>query len=138
MVTLFFVSLLIGVAVVPLEKEVGNIKNLSDGLWWAVTTITTVGYGDVAPVTIPGRLLGALLQLLGATMYGLVIALLSTYMSRSQDEFYWGRLFERIDRLEVQIEELKKRTGYMVKTDQEKDELQDQQHEKLSEENARE
>jgi hypothetical protein len=35
-------------------------------------------------------------------------------------------LFERIDRLELQVEELKKRTGYMVRTDQEKDERHEQ------------
>ncbi len=115
------VSLLLGVAVVPLEKSVGNITTISDGLWWAVSTVTTVGYGDRVPVTNEGRLIGVVLQIVGAMMFGVVIAIISHYFSRVQDEFYWNRLFERLDRLEGGIDEVQKRTGFIVKSGEKSD-----------------
>jgi voltage-gated potassium channel len=36
--------------------------------WWAVTTVTTVGYGDVVPVTVGGRIVGAMLMLTGLSL----------------------------------------------------------------------
>lgn len=47
-----------------------NIKSLGDALWWAVVTITTVGYGDRYPVTSEGRALGALLMTCGVALFG--------------------------------------------------------------------
>jgi voltage-gated potassium channel len=46
-----------------------NILTLSDGLWWAVTTVTTVGYGDRYPTTSMGRGIGVALMLLGITLF---------------------------------------------------------------------
>jgi len=40
-------------------------KNAFSGLWWAVATLTTVGYGDIYPITVAGRVIGALIALLG-------------------------------------------------------------------------
>ena len=40
-------------------------KSILSGIYWAVVTITTVGYGDIAPVTIAGRFLSVLVMLLG-------------------------------------------------------------------------
>lgn len=117
LILLLVVSLILGLAIVPFERRVGNITTYGDGLWWAITTITTVGYGDKVPVTNSGKIVGVMLQVMGAMMFGIVIAIISNYVSRSQDEFYWNRLFQRLDRLETQTEELKKRTGYIVKTD---------------------
>jgi voltage-gated potassium channel len=43
----------------------GNIRSTSDVLWWAMTTVTTVGYGDRFPVTAEGRIVGAVLMVSG-------------------------------------------------------------------------
>lgn len=43
----------------------GNIQSFVDGLWWALTTITTVGYGDAFPVTVGGRVIAGVLMLTG-------------------------------------------------------------------------
>ncbi len=47
-----------------------NIKGVEDALWWAVVTMTTVGYGDRYPVTSEGRLVGALLMIAGVGLFG--------------------------------------------------------------------
>ena len=54
--------------------------SLGDGLWWAVVTTTTVGYGDYYPVTVPGKVVGAVLMVLGIGVLGGFTATLATYI----------------------------------------------------------
>jgi voltage-gated potassium channel len=56
------------------EREDGNINTLDEALWWAVTTITTVGYGDRYPVTTEGRAIAVFLMFLGISLFSLVTA----------------------------------------------------------------
>lgn len=59
------------IAVFNCEKhiETGNIKNLSDSLWWAMATVTTIGYGDRFPVSDLGRIIGGFVMILGVGLY---------------------------------------------------------------------
>jgi voltage-gated potassium channel len=63
----------------------GNITNAADALWWSVTTISSVGYGDLYPVTTGGRFCAAVLMVLGiglfATLAGIVADLLRSLSS---------------------------------------------------------
>lgn len=57
------------------------------GLWWAVQTVTTVGYGDVAPKDPAGRLLGAAVMLEGTAFIAIITAVItSSFIARAQDE----------------------------------------------------
>lgn len=51
-----------------------------DAMWWGVTTITTVGYGDVYPVTPEGRIAAAVLMLLGISIFGVITATITSYL----------------------------------------------------------
>ncbi|MEW6745267.1 MAG: potassium channel family protein [Planctomycetota bacterium] len=51
-------------------------SSIPASMWWAVTTITTVGYGDLIPVTVPGRLLAAIIAILGIGMFALPTSIL--------------------------------------------------------------
>jgi voltage-gated potassium channel len=59
------------IAVFNAEKhlETANIKNLSDSLWWAMATVTTIGYGDRFPVSDLGRIIGGFVMILGVGLY---------------------------------------------------------------------
>lgn len=116
------ISLVMGVVIVPIEARNPNstIKDLSDGMWWSLQTLTTVGYGDTTPLTAIGRVLGLIMQLVGTVMFGILLAMISSTMSRGQEEFYWDRLFERLNRLEEKTDHIGKTTGYMVKGEQRK------------------
>lgn len=56
-----------------------NIRTFGDALWWATTTVTTVGYGDLYPVTTTGRLLAVALMLVGIAVVGSVTAAVATW-----------------------------------------------------------
>ena len=58
----------------------GQIKNFGDAVWWSVTTITTVGYGDFVPVTFIGRLIAVLLMVGGISLIGVITATVATWI----------------------------------------------------------
>lgn len=77
------ISLFLGaIAVLDAEQDApdANIRTFGDALWWATTTVTTVGYGDHYPVTFAGRLLAVALMLVGIGAVGVVTAALATWL----------------------------------------------------------
>ena len=62
------------------DAEGANITTFGDALWWAATTVTTVGYGDRFPVTTEGRLIAVVLMVVGVSMVGAVTASVAAWM----------------------------------------------------------
>ena len=58
-----------------------NVSSYLDAAWWALCTISTVGYGDIVPVTIEGRIIGAFLIIVGVTFFLGFMAVLVSVMS---------------------------------------------------------
>jgi voltage-gated potassium channel len=78
---------LAAVAMLDAERNAkdANIKSLPDALWWAVTTVTTVGYGDRYPTTPAGRLIAVGLMVVGIALLGVVTATIAAwFVSRIQ------------------------------------------------------
>ena len=71
------------------DAQPGAFRNAFSGLWWAVATLTTVGYGDIYPVTAVGRILGAIIALLGIGMVAIPTSILSSgfleHMSKKRE-----------------------------------------------------
>lgn len=74
-------------AVAVLDAERGaddaNITTIGDALWWAVTTVTTVGYGDRYPVTTSGRFIAFALMLIGIAVVGSLTAIIAAWLVES-------------------------------------------------------
>lgn len=73
---------LAALAVLDAERDApeANITTFGDALWWASTTVTTVGYGDRFPVTGEGRLVAVVLMVLGIGLVGAVTAAVATWI----------------------------------------------------------
>jgi voltage-gated potassium channel len=69
-------------AVLDAERHVPNasIKNMGDALWWSVTTITTVGYGDYQPISFIGRVVAVLLMIGGISLIGMITATVAAWI----------------------------------------------------------
>ncbi len=67
-----------------LDAERGHpgatITTFGNAVWWAITTVTTVGYGDVYPVTVTGRVIAALLMVGGISLIGVVTGSLASWI----------------------------------------------------------
>jgi len=108
---------ILGLLIAPIEsRAVGaKIQTEGDGLWFAVTTVTGVGYGDMVPVTAMGRIMAVLLQVFGVVLFGAVMAFVSVELLRYQEDFNMKRLLERMDEQNWKLEEMKKHLDFLVK-----------------------
>jgi voltage-gated potassium channel len=84
------VSIVYASSLAILDAERGqphsNINTFGDALWWAMSTVTTVGYGDLAPVTGVGRIVAVALMIGGITLLGTVTATLASWIVQRVSE----------------------------------------------------
>jgi voltage-gated potassium channel len=83
-----FVAYISAVQITITERAVegSNIKNFGDGLWWAITTVTTVGYGDRYPTTTEGRCLAVALMIMGISLMGVITASVAAWFVKMGDK----------------------------------------------------
>jgi voltage-gated potassium channel len=65
--------------------EGASIRSFPDALWWSMATITTVGYGDVMPISAVGRATGYILMLGGIAFFSGITANLASFLVRGRD-----------------------------------------------------
>lgn len=83
-----FVAYVSAVQITITERVVegSNIKNFGDGLWWAITTVTTVGYGDRYPTTTEGRYIAVALMIMGISLMGVITASVAAWFVKMGQE----------------------------------------------------
>lgn len=75
----------------------GSIKEFPDALWWAITTVTTVGYGDTYPVTPEGRGIAAFLMIVGISFFGILTANIAAYFVEAKESGDKASLERKLD-----------------------------------------
>ena len=109
---------LVGSSILSVVEE----KSFSDSLWWALVTVTTVGYGDIVPSSIFGKWLAVLLMLVGIGTIGMLTSALTNFFVKDnpdeqikldnlQDELRSQRILlekqsEKIEELHRMIQDL--------------------------------
>ncbi len=97
LVLFVFVVVVGGLAIYTLEDmENENIKSLIDALYWSFITITTVGYGDISPVTIPGKVVSLVIIILGITMISFATSVIVSAFSEKLHELKEDRITEHL------------------------------------------
>lgn len=115
-ISLLFISISLAIMIVPIEsgKPGASIHNLEDSVWWTITTITAVGYGDVVPVTLEGRALGVVLQIIGVILSSSIVGSIIVELHRKKDDYEWDRISKKLDQISGEIEETKKKTDFLI------------------------
>jgi voltage-gated potassium channel len=99
------IVLTIGGAALARVVEPETFHTFGNAMWWALQTVSTVGYGDLVPHTAGGRFVGAALILLGVALVpaltSIVVAvLINSFQRRSGRQGDHAELLERLERLE--------------------------------------
>ncbi len=99
-------------AVLQVERPApgANITSFGDAIWWSVTTITTVGYGDLYPVTVlGGRIVAALLMIGGISMVGAITATIASWIVQrvsAEDSAQQAATVAHIESLQAEVSRL--------------------------------
>lgn len=106
--------LLFVAALAVLDAERGraaaNIATFGDALWWAITTMTTVGYGDRYPVTTEGRFVAVGLMVAGVALIGVVTATIASWLIaqvRDAEQDTAARLSAQVEQLSIDVAALR-------------------------------
>ena len=107
------IIMLISGAIIFYIFEMGHnqsIQGFDDALWYLVVTITTVGYGDISPVTAEGRVIGTLIMITGIGFVSFLTATIASVFVKEDNEEELVKIDEvhqKLDNLKTEIEELK-------------------------------
>lgn len=98
-------------AILEAERDLpdASITNYGDAIWWAIVTITTVGYGDYTPVSAVGRVITVALMLGGIALIGVITATLASWItdrvadSNQQNEDYTHAKLQHLEQLILEL-----------------------------------
>jgi voltage-gated potassium channel len=87
--------------------EPETAPTLTDAMWWALVTVSTVGYGDISPVSDTGRIMASLLIISGIGSFGYIAGVMSSLLEeQSEDEASLDDVMAAVKRIEARLDEL--------------------------------
>jgi len=101
--------ILVSGSVAMLQFEIpagGNIQSAEDALWWAISTMTTVGYGDRYPITSEGRLIAVFLMAAGVGLFGTLSGLIASWFlspAAKETDTDLSRIENQLDSIRKQL-----------------------------------
>jgi len=111
--TVFLVMIFACIAVLLFEDDAAStIKTPFDAVWWAISTVTTVGYGDKVPVTMEGKIVAIVLMLVGIGLFGVLTGLFARLLVEpdfKREETGVAELAQEVRLLRERLEQMEKR-----------------------------
>ncbi len=95
-----------GAALYMIELEPSGVHGFGDALWWALVTVTTVGYGDITPSSTSGRVVAVIVMLVGIAFTSLLTAQIAAYLTRQDQDDLEKDIEADLARLERKIDAL--------------------------------
>jgi voltage-gated potassium channel len=89
------------------ELDHGDFHNYWDGIWWAICTVTTVGYGDLYPHTTTGRVVAILLMAVGIGFVSVLTATIASRFVKADTGDETTEIREALRRIEAELADLK-------------------------------
>jgi voltage-gated potassium channel len=83
-----------------------SVSSFGNAVWWAIVTATTVGYGDVSPVSTEGRVIAVILMLTGIGIIGVFTATVASFFLEPEVNDDTAKLAERLDVIEAKLDRL--------------------------------
>ncbi len=81
------VALVLGATIYLVEGPKRGFTSIPQGMYWAISTLTTVGYGDVVPTSTPGRIIAAVVMVLGYGVVAIPVGIVSTDIAQSVESY---------------------------------------------------
>ena len=105
-VAMLLVVLSGGITFFLLEGETGTVRHFGDAFWWAVVTVTTVGYGDITPKTGMGRLVALGVMLVGIGFLSVLTANIAAYFLEVRQETAEAAARDQLAAIEAKLTEV--------------------------------
>lgn len=82
LVTIVTLVLILGTLMYMIEGEASGFTSIPQSMYWAIVTITTVGYGDIAPITVPGKMIASAMMLIGYAIIAVPTGIITAEIAR--------------------------------------------------------
>jgi voltage-gated potassium channel len=92
-----------------IHRRYGRFQEFLDGVWWATVTVTTVGYGDIYPTSVAGRIIAIIVMLAGVAFLAVLTATIASYFVKTDRGEEHATITAALARIEADIAALKAR-----------------------------
>jgi voltage-gated potassium channel len=89
--------------------DTGDFKSFWDGVWWAAVTVTTVGYGDIYPTSVTGRIIAIIVMLVGVGFLAILTATIASYFVKTDRGEEHATITQALARIEADLAAVKAR-----------------------------